>query len=652
MCNSLEKFGLFEKTGSRIYRLPLLFLLAVLLSCGGKGGGGGGPTPPTVTSTSPANNATDTAVIPIVMATFSKAMNGATVDSTTFTFMQGGSPVSGAVTYDAATRTASFTPSAMLSLSTVYTAMITTGVTDSAGNAMAADYSWSFTTASSLSDPLYGDQWHLKNTGQGGGTPGEDINVEPVWATFKGQGERIVLVDDGLELAHEDLQNNIAAGESYDYIDHDTNPNSGTHGHGTSVAGLAGARDMNGVGVSGVAPRASLAGYNLLQNDTLVNEADAMTRNAASVDVSSNSWGPPDFTGLLFPSGATWRNAIDTGHSTGRGGLGTVYVWAAGNGDTGDLISKKNCPSMVCVDNSNYDGQANYHGVIAVGAVDDKGIKSSYSERGANLWVSAPGGEFCDTDHAITTTDRSGANGFNDNGNNVFYGIVDYANSNYTRCFNGTSAATPVVSGVVALMLQANPNLGWRDVRLILAQTARKNDPTDPEWTTNGAGFDINHNYGFGVVDADAAVALAKTPWTNVGPMVTYSTPLRSPGLAIPDNNTTGVSDTMSVSGSGISSIEFVDVTFSASNHTYFGDLQVTLRNETTGTESILAETHVCLNAQFLSITCTPSYNGWVFGSARHLGEAANGNWTLTVKDLAMQDTGTFQSWKLTFYGR
>jgi subtilisin-like proprotein convertase family protein len=648
--NSLKKSGLFVKTTGRIHRLPLILLLAVVLSCGGKGGGGGShpdTTPPTVSYTSPANNATDTAVIPIVMATFSEAMNGATVDSTTFTFMQGGSPVSGAVSYDAATRTAAFTPSAMLSLSTVYTAMITTGVTDTAGNAMAANYSWSFTTASSLSDPLYGDQWHLKNTGQAGGTPGEDINVEPVWPSFKGEGERIVFVDDGLELAHEDLQNNIAVGQSYDYIDHDTNPNSGTHEHGTSVAGLGGARDMNGVGVSGVAPRASLAGYNILQNDTTANEADAMTRNAASVDVSSNSWGAPDLNGLLFPSSATWRNAVETGHSTGRGGLGTVYVWAAGNGDTAV------CPSMVCVDNSNYDGQANYRGVIAVGAVSNTGAKSSYSERGANLWVSAPGGEFCDTvpQEAITTTDRTGANGFNDNGNHVFYDNVDYANGNYTKCFNGTSAATPLVSGVVALMLQAKPNLGWRDVRLILAQTARKNDPADSDWTTNGAGFNINHNYGFGVVDADAAVTAA-TSWTNVVPMVTHSTPLSVVNTLIPDDDTTGVSDTITVSGSGISSIEFVEITFSASNHTYFGDLEVTLKNETTGTESILAETHVCLDSLLQSTTCTPSYNGWVFGSARHLGEAANGNWTLTVKDLAPPDTGTFQSWKLTFYGR
>jgi kexin len=494
-------------------------------------------------------------------------------------------------------------------------------------------------------DPYYCYQWHLKNTGQHGGTPGEDINVEPVWANYKGDGERIVFVDDGLEITHEDLKDNIAADQSWNYVTQDTNPDYGVHFHGTSVAGLAGARDLNGIGVRGAAPRAGLAGYNLLQDFTTVNEADAMTRNAASVDVSSNSWGAPDFTGLLFPSDATWQDAIiNAGLVNGRGGLGTVYTWAAGNGDTGD------CPSVFCVDNSNYDGMANFRGVIAVGAVNDKGVKSSYSERGANLWVSAPGGEFCDT-HAITTTDRTGKAGLN---TAQTAGGTDYRNKNYTKCFDGTSAAAPLVSGTIALMLQANPSLGWRDVRLILAQTARKNDPADSDWTTNGANYNINHNYGFGVVDAQAAVAAAQT-WTNVGPEATpFATALSSPNLPIPDNDTTGVIDTIHVSGSLINSIEFIEITFSAADHTYFGDLEITLTHVDTGTQSILAERHVCTDGQSPNpqpAPCTPSYVNWVFGSARHLGEAADGDWALTVKDLASNDTGTFQSWMLTFYG-
>lgn len=482
-------------------------------------------------------------------------------------------------------------------------------------------------------DPLYADQWHLKNTGQSGGTAGEDVNVEPVWSSgVKGDGVRIAIVDDGLEIEHEDLSANVTAGKSYDYVDGDTDPSdcsgcSEAAWHGTSVAGVAAARDLNGIGVRGAAPHANLVGYNYLMNSTISNEVDAMTRDAANVYISSNSWGATDGTGELSASMLAWRDAVDTALTTGRGGRGTVFTWAAGNG----------APT----DNSNYDGRANYRGVIAIGAVNDQGTKSSYSEEGANVWVGAPAGEYCDT-HTVTTTDRTGSNGYNNNG--IYYGYYDdYSSDSYTKCFNGTSSATPLAAGIIALILDANPNLTWRDVRLILAETARKNDSSDTGWTVNGAGYNINHKYGFGVIDAEAAVNTASS-WTDVGAEATYTTAISSPNLSIPDNNTTGVSSTITVSGSGVSKIEYVEIYFSALNHPYAGDLEIILTGPG-GTTSTLAETHAC------SSICG-YYNNWRFGSVRHLGEAADGNWTLTVRDKADIDTGTFQSWSLTFYGR
>jgi subtilisin family serine protease len=501
----------------------------------------------------------------------------------------------------------------------------------------------------------YSAQWHLKNTGQLGttditGKVGEDINVEPAWTacgtgnTCRGEGVRIAVVDGGLEIGHEDLAANIAIGLSYNYVTGSTDPTEtdpADTGHGTSVGGIVAARDMNGLGGRGVAPRANLVGYNLLKNFTTINAADAMTRGLSDVSISNNSWAPsPSGKGHLRPSSLLWQSAINTGLNNGRGGRGIIYVFAGGNGAIGDSNSPQICP--LCVDNSNYNGYANYGGVIAVGSVTDQGTKSSYSERGANLWVSAPGGEYCST-HTITTTDRTGSVGHN---TSTTAGVTDYFNTNYTKCMNGTSAATPIVAGVAALMLQANPNLGWRDVKIIFAQTARVNDPTNTEWTinNNGTGYFINHNYGFGIVDANAAATMAKT-WVNVGTLKTYAAPVASPNLAIPDNNTTGVSHTITVSGSGITKIEWVEITFSASDHTYSGDLDITLTNNTTGTPSWLAETHSCASS-----ICTP-YSSWIFGSARHLGESADGTWTLTVKDLSAQDTGTFQSWSLKFYG-
>ena len=504
-------------------------------------------------------------------------------------------------------------------------------------------------------DPLYGDQWHLNNTGQFGatgvaGTSGEDLKVTTVWPTNKGSGVRVAVVDDGLEIGHEDLASNMAANDqSYNYVTGSNDPTNSqsdtTSGHGTAVAGIIAARDNNGVGVRGVAPRASLVGYNLLQSSISTNEADAMSRNATAVSISSNSWGAADGTGELSASTSLWRTAINTGLTNGRGGKGTVYMWAAGNG--AGVNGSAACPDWQCIDNSNYDGRANYRGVMAVAAVNDQGKRSSYSESGANIWVSAPGGELCST-HTISTTDRTGIPGIN---SSTTAGTTDYSNQSYTKCMNGTSAATPSAAGVVALMLAANPNLGWRDVRIILAQTARMNDSSDPGWIlTSGSQtlkYWFNHKYGFGVADAAAAVMAAST-WTNVGTEVTYTTSLSSPVMPIPDNDlVTGASDTITVAGSGISSIEFVEITFTATNTPYSGDLKVTLTSPN-GTVSLLALPHNCPGA---SGSCTSTYNGWVFGSARHLGEAANGIWKLTAYDGVTGYTGTFSSWKLKFYG-
>jgi kexin len=513
-------------------------------------------------------------------------------------------------------------------------------------------------------DPLMSEQWHIKSTGTQSGASstavaGEDLNVLPVWtgvtipgSEVLGTGIRIAVVDDGLEIGHEDLASNMAANElSYNYLtgsNDPTNASSDTttmNGHGTAVAGIIAARGFNGIGVAGVAPRSNLVGYNFLQDSKESNKADAMTRGVAAVHISNNSWGPGGGSGDLSAASTLWHSAIDTGLTRGRGGKGTIYVFAAGNG----------APEA----NSNYHGTANSHGIVAVGAVNDQGKKAVYSEEGANLWVSAPGGEYCDT-HTITTTDRSAGVGFN---TSATANVSDYLDQKYTRCMNGTSAATPGVSGAIALMLEANPNLGWRDVKIILAQTARINDATDPGWFANGGGWGFNHKYGFGVVDASAAVAVAKT-WTPItgAELVQTSTaaPTNIPN-PIPDATTAGsvvtpgasLSSTINVASGSTTKIEFVEITFSAANHTYAGDLEVTLTSPA-GTVSRLAETHSCMDTSTPPVVaaCTSPYDGWVFGSSAHLDETPAGNWILTVTDKKSGDTGTFQSWGLKFYGR
>lgn len=506
-------------------------------------------------------------------------------------------------------------------------------------------------------DPLLASQWHLSSAAAG-------VDAVPAWllncdaVACRGDGVRIAIVDDGLEILHPDLSANIVNGASYNYLDgsSDPTPRQVRDEHGTAVAGLAAARGDNSEGGSGVAPRAGLVGYNVLQNATETNQADAMVRGRENIGVSTNSWGAPDATGQLQPSGLSWRTAIETGLREGRGGLGTVYTWAAGNGHQVRVQNQAGEVQTVApVDNSNYDGQANFYGVMAIGAVGPDGTKASYSEEGANIWVVAPGGEAsCSAGQLLTTTDLTGDAGLNAGGPSS----TDLPDPDYTRCMNGTSAATPLAAGVAALVLQANPNLSWRDVRMVLAASAKQNHPDDPDWQTNAAGHLINHKYGFGLVDADAAIATAQS-WQLLPAMATVAAPssaTKPVNLTIVDNDVDGASalqDTIAVSGSNIANVEWVDVEFT-SNHNYAGDLEIILTSPA-GTVSRLSETHLCQGHQ-----CTPSLASdgvwtWHFGSGRHLDEPADGNWTLRVVDRATGDTypgtGNWISWRLTIRG-
>ncbi|MBF0362424.1 MAG: S8 family serine peptidase [Oligoflexia bacterium] len=507
-------------------------------------------------------------------------------------------------------------------------------------------------------DPYFQYQWHLQNTGQNGGTAGEDINVLPVWdQNYRGQGVVALVVDDGMEIAHPDLQVNVSTSYSYNYVYGTNDPTRGSSTsstasrHGTAVAGIIGAKDFNYIGVRGIAPAVTLAGVNLVAaaaTDAMA--ADAMTRNMIYVHISNNSWGAADSSGQYTSSATVWKDAIKSGLSSGRGGKGIVYLWAGGNGanSSGE-------------DNSNYDGYANYFGVLAICAVGNTGVKATYSESGANLWVCAPSqnSESSSSSSGIVTTDMTGESaGYNRNST-----TTDLSDKNYTNKFNGTSASTPMVAGVAALILNANPNLSWRDVRIILAKSARKNDSTSSGWTTNGAGYNIHHDYGFGVVNAESAVNYAKT-WTNVGTLVGGTSGVSFPtagvmtvNQAITDNPNpeSAVSSTITVSSSGISKIEYVAVTVKIT-HADWGNLEIKLRRSggSYSTQSTLATKHTCYNEEDgSSDVCnlsSLSYQ-WTFGVTRDLGESADGDWILEVKDKKSGTSGTFDSWRLTFYG-
>ncbi len=472
----------------------------------------------------------------------------------------------------------------------------------------------SVTLAALPADPGLASQWHLSNAG------GVHANVTAVWPDYTGAGVRIGIIDDGFQLSHPDLAGRFGVG-GWDARGNDANPAAEAGDiHGTAVAGIIGAA-ANGAGLVGVAYDATLVGFRMGYGASgSILQIVTQIRNQANVDVSNNSWG---FSGLFTDNFATPHyapvgDALDYATAAGRGGLGTVFVFAAGNARTSG-------------DNVNHHSIQAAPQVITVGAVDVDGKVGAFSNPGAALLLSAPG-------VSITTTDRTGADG---------YGAGD------TATVSGTSFAAPVVSGIVALMLEANPDLGWRDVQEILALSSRKTDAANASWTTNGAatwnggGMHFSNDYGFGLVDARAAVRLAET-WTATSTSANLAkvTASAAPGLAIPDASPAGLLSTLSLGG-GVT-IDKVQVALDI-RHTWIGDLRVILVSPE-GTESVLIDRP----------GRSPGGNGYgssmddiVFTvtSNAFWGEGSGGAWTLKVIDSLSGDVGHLASWSLAALG-
>ncbi len=538
-----------------------------------------------------------------------------------------------------------------------------------------------------VSDPLATQQWHLKNTGQnafadGVGVAGMDINVDPVYSTFgfEGVGVTIAVVDTGLEILHEDLAANVVPGGSWNFLNGTTDPTNTvdtTGDHGTSVAGLI-AMARNTVGGIGVAPAAKLKGFNFIvsmqTNQNFIDSLGGSTANPNSSDVFvfNQSFGVSPTNDILIDP--VREAQYLSGVSSLRGGKGALYVKAAGNGFDGTC----GLPGLiVSCENANFDPSNTLPYQIVVGSVNADGIKASYSTAGSAIWVSAPGGEFglnaavapgfiaVAYEPAMVTTDQSGctsgysrtrANTSNfDNGT-----VAQNVNCRYTNTMNGTSSATPVTAGVIALLLEANPALTWRDVKHILAATARQIDAAipavtyplmggnyiaEPAWTTNVAGFKFHNWYGFGMVDASAAVNMARNSYTLLGPLSDTGF-IASPTLAltIPDNSAVGATSTLNVPNTpGVQVIEAVQIRVSAT-HVFSGDLGIELISPS-GTRSVLKNIRDGFGV-------SANLSNMVLLSNAFYGENPTGTWTIKVVDGFAIGAGTLTSWAIRVYGR
>jgi subtilisin-like proprotein convertase family protein len=193
--------------------------------------------------------------------------------------------------------------------------------------------------------------------------------------------------------------------------------------------------------------------------------------------------------------------------------------------------------------------------------------------------------------------------------------------------------------GAIALALEANPALTWRDVLHLLVQTARKCDPADASWTLNGAGHDVSYKFGYGAVDAGALCAAA-VAWPGVGPEVMATSGVQAVGEVIPDNTVAGLERTY-VMGEDLS-IEAVELVFEA-DHSFVGDLAIELESPA-GTVSQVAVVRASDGGN--------DYNaGYLFTSMRHFGESSAGEWAVRVRDGATDDEGVWESFEIRVYG-
>ncbi|KAK3092259.1 hypothetical protein FSP39_000444 [Pinctada imbricata] len=337
-------------------------------------------------------------------------------------------------------------------------------------------------------DPLFKKEWYLKNTGQSGGIPGLDLNVEAAWALgYTGKNVTTAIMDDGVDYLHEDLRHNYNAKASYDFSSNDPYPyprytDTWFNSHGTRCAGeVAAARDNNVCGV-GVAYDSKVAGLRMLDQPFMTDliEANAMGHMPNDIDIYSASWGPTDDGKTVDgPRNMTMR-AIVKGVNEGRHGLGNIYVWASGDGGADD--------------DCNCDGYAASMWTVSINSATNDGQTAGYDESCSSTLASTfSNGKSTLRDAGVATTDLY---------------------NNCTTTHSGTSAAAPEAAGVYALALEANPMLTWRDIQHLTVLTSKRNRLSDPymkhHWKYNGAGLEFNHLFGYGVLDAGAMVDLAR----------------------------------------------------------------------------------------------------------------------------------------------
>ena len=463
-------------------------------------------------------------------------------------------------------------------------------------------------------------QWHLKKTTIDGTSYDAHASVEAAWALSEGENITIAIIDDGVDLDHEEFlgSGKLLAPRDVTRASDDPRPGTGDN-HGTACAGVAVGNGFHGA--SGVAPKARLMAIRYASPLGSQAEADAFIWAAQhGADVISCSWGPEDgawwdpldpLHHTVVPLPDSTRLAIDWAVTNGRNGKGCVITWAAGNGNES-------------VDN---DGYASYDKVIAVAACHAKGKKSAYSDFGKAIWCAFPSNDTLLSIPGIWTTDRSGPDGYNP-------GQVSRGDAagNYVNDFGGTSSACPGVAGVAALVLARNPSLRWDEVKDLLKRSCDQIDPTGGKYDTNGRSL----LYGYGRLNARRAVELA-------APAIPIPTSVHASSGIVPIRDLQTARLSVQVADTTLLTAVKIGVDI---EHTYIGDLVIKVVPPTsTGVSSVLLHNRIgggTINLHTTyDVTTTPDLLPLI-------GKNPKGQWSLTVQDKEKLDTGRILQFSVT----
>ncbi len=503
-------------------------------------------------------------------------------------------------------------------------------------------------------DPFYPQQWYLYNTGGSVLAAGSHIDVEKAWDITRGNRSVVVAVaDDAIDLNHPDFQGTGKIVAPKDFKDQDflPLPESSDESHGTACAGVAVAEE-NGTGIVGVAPGCALMPIRttgFLDDPTIEQLFDWAIAHDASI--ISCSWGP---AAVYFPLSLRQRAALTRAATQGRQGKGCVIAFAAGNANrpVSGTIFEKGWPNDLLRGPTDWLGGFTIHpDVITVSACTSLGKKSAYSNWGTNVSVCAPSNNappgmwFEKTGYVATapevTVPIPGLGIFSDD----LLGELGYETGDFVRSFGGTSSACPVVAGVAALVLSANPDLTATEVKRLLQETADKivDRDADPQLGMRLGTYDTNgfsQWFGYGKVNAFKAVQAAKLKIAQKPQSgIRYLKGRNDNRVEIPDNNSQGITSAIKVSDSA--TVREIRVSVNI-KHDFVGDIEVSLKaptgqtvllqNRTLGSRTQLQETY--------AVETTPALK-------QLLNKPAAGVWQLQVVDYAPLDTGTLQSWEL-----